>query len=139
MNTMIVAKAVIIDEQNRVLLLRRSPADERRPGEQDFPGGGIEPGEEFTAGVAREIFEEAGLTVDIKNLQLFYSATEAHANRSVTRLLFWTKVNHPSIKLSHEHDDYHWASPAQVAVEFPHPVYATGLAYAIKHNLFLLA
>ncbi len=129
-------KAAIFDDQGRVLLLRRSATDDRRPGEQDFPGGNVEPGEELIAGVAREIFEEAGLTIDSKLLKLFYAATEMFGDRSLTRLVFWAKVDAPIVQLSHEHDQYHWVQADRVYDEFPHPVYGSALVYGLEHGLF---
>jgi 8-oxo-dGTP diphosphatase len=53
--------AVVVDE-GRVLLVRRG----REPlkGQWSLPGGLLELGESLTAGVAREVFEETGLTVE---------------------------------------------------------------------------
>lgn len=136
MTTKLIAKALIFDEQGRVLLLRRSSTDKQRPAEQDYPGGGIDPGEDLTQGVSRELHEEAGLVVAPRDLQLMYAATEAYGDRSITRLLFWTQVTAPEVKLSFEHDDFHWVTPQQALVEFPHPFYGGGLAYGLKHRLF---
>ncbi len=47
-------------EQNRVLLIKKPPYP---PGAYRAPSGGIEPGEPFEAGVAREAYEETGLTI----------------------------------------------------------------------------
>ncbi len=136
MHTKIVAKAVIFDDQNRVLLLKRSKTDERRPGEQDYPGGGVELGEDVTAAVSREIFEEAGLQIEPNTLRLFYTATEQYRSENIVRLLFWAQVHNPQVKLSFEHDDFHWVAAEKAYDEFPHPVYGRGLQYALKYNLF---
>lgn len=132
----LVAKAIIFDAQGRVLLLRRSSTDKQRPGEQDYPGGGIDASEDIMAGVSREIREEAGLQVPAQQLRLVYAATEAYRDRSVTRLLFWAQVSNPHVKLSFEHDEFHWVSPEQALREFPHPFYGGGLAYGLRHKLF---
>ncbi len=66
----IYAKAVLFDSQGRVLLLRRSLTDDQKPGEQDFPGGEVEPGEDVGAGMAREIMEETGMTISVSDLHL---------------------------------------------------------------------
>jgi ADP-ribose pyrophosphatase YjhB (NUDIX family) len=55
--------AIVFDERGRVLLVERG----RPPGEGlwTVPGGRLELGESLAAGVAREVAEETGLTVDV--------------------------------------------------------------------------
>ena len=55
--------AVVLDRKGHVLLVKR--AHEPLKGEWSLPGGGVEVGETLEAAVAREILEEAGLTVDV--------------------------------------------------------------------------
>lgn len=138
MRSKVVAKAVVLNDDGQILLLRRSLTDERRPGTWDFPGGGNEPGEELIAGVMRELREEAGLSAPQPDLTLVYAATDPWppADESVTRLLFVTHVpNHAAITLSFEHDDYKWADVATALADFPHPFYSAGLKYAAEHGL----
>lgn len=72
-----VAKVVVECPDGRVLLLRRSKTDNRRAGQWDFPGGGLNPGESHRdTGAIRETEEEAGLT--IKNPIILYCATELY-------------------------------------------------------------
>lgn len=137
MKSKIVAKAVILNSNGEVLLLKRSQDDDSRPGDWDFPGGGIEDGEEITSGIAREIAEEAGIIVEPKELQLVYAATQFYddAAESVTRLLFLAKTASSLVKLSFEHDHFQWVSLVQALELFPHPFYGKGLAYALSHGL----
>ena len=54
------ARAVIFDDQDRILLIRR--------GDNHLwalPAGTMEPGESVTDCMAREVWEETGLTVDL--------------------------------------------------------------------------
>ena len=136
MKTKIIAKAVVLNDAGEVLLLRRSPIDDRRPGEQDFPGGGVEPGEDLIAAVCREIAEEAGLHVEIHDITLFYGHTEVTHGSSVTRLVFWVRVSNPEVKLSFEHDDFHWVPAERASTEFHHYVYGRAVDYALEHRLF---
>lgn len=133
----IVAKAVIQNQASDVLLLKRSTTDPRRPGEWDFPGGGIEDGEDMVVGVAREIREEAGLTIATNELRLVYTATEFYEPKaeSVCRLLFVGKISTGEVQLSFEHDEYKWVDIDTALSEFPHPFYGAGLKYARDHGL----
>lgn len=136
MPSKIVAKAAIINASGQILLLRRSATDPRRPGEWDFPGGGIEDGEDLVAGVAREIQEEAGMTLAVAQLRLIYAATEPYDNgESVTRLLFTGRVGSNDVQLSFEHDGFRWVTLDEALVDFPHPFYGAGLQYGRDHGL----
>ncbi len=55
--------AVILMDDGRVVLVKRG--HEPLKGEWSLPGGMVELGETLEAGVAREILEETGLTVDV--------------------------------------------------------------------------
>jgi 8-oxo-dGTP diphosphatase len=134
--TDIVAKAVVINEGGKVLLIRRSATDGNRAGEQDFPGGGVEIGEDYVTAVAREILEETGLRADRHELRLFYTFTEFKRDKNIIRMVFWTRIKGQTVKLSREHDASQWVDPDKVQETFPHPVYGESVRYALKHGLF---
>lgn len=66
------AAACIRDEEERILLLRRSDGEDL----WGFPGGAIEPGERAGEAVAREVYEEVGLKVEPVALIGVYSGPE---------------------------------------------------------------
>jgi 8-oxo-dGTP diphosphatase len=57
-----VVAAAVIDAAGRVLIAQR-PAGTHLAGGWEFPGGKLEPGEERTAGLARELKEELGISI----------------------------------------------------------------------------
>jgi 8-oxo-dGTP diphosphatase len=61
------AKALIVNENDQILLLRESSStpDGTQAGRWQLPGGRINPGETLEQGLVREVVEETGLTVQV--------------------------------------------------------------------------
>lgn len=90
------AKVVIIDNKDRVLMLKRSNYTKEFSGEWDLPGGHLKPNESLEAGLSREVKEETSLDVSmpafvlkIENIHFFMAAYDSQP-----------------VSLSHEHVDY---------------------------------
>ena len=62
------ARAVIFDERGRILLIRRGDNKQWA-----LPAGGMEPSESVTECMAREVWEETGLTVETSVAFAIYS------------------------------------------------------------------
>lgn len=115
MQTHVVAKTAIFNDEGKVLVLCRSVNDPHRPGGSDFPGGKVDDGEEFVTGAIREIHEEAGLQFKSEDLKLVYAYTKNGYNSE-----FKTDINfvwlgfvakmpaNQTVTLSFEHDSYEW-------------------------------
>ena len=58
-------KAVIVDGEGRTLLIRRSKANKNFIGKWEWPGGKVDPGEDFAVAAIRETKEETGLDVEL--------------------------------------------------------------------------
>lgn len=139
MKNVLVAKVVVLDPSNRILLLRRSQTDSRRPGEWDLPGGGVEVGEDFAAAAIRETKEEAGLRINPDQLELLYTGTEFYEPKeeNVHRCLFIARVlqeQTSEVILSFEHDEHRWATTSEVFADFNHHFYAVGIQYGLDHG-----
>jgi len=135
-----VSKAVVLDADNSILVLRRSPTHPTMAGQLDLPGGIIDPGEEPGEAVIREIQEETGLSVGFSDLQLVYSGAETYKESYYVRLLYVVKLasRQPTIKLSFEHDLAKWhplEKLASIEVDYI-PYYAHAFDYLIKHQVF---
>lgn len=57
------AQKAFILREGKVLLVRKTPDAPVHPGKWEVPGGRLEPGEDLTAHLCREVREETGLTV----------------------------------------------------------------------------
>jgi 8-oxo-dGTP pyrophosphatase MutT (NUDIX family) len=136
----LVAKVVVLNPTGQILLLRRSKTDPRRPGDWDFPGGGVERGESFVEAAVRELYEEAHIRVPADSLGLLYTGTEFYApgNETVHRTLFMTRVSVEAaadLELSLEHDLSEWMRIERALIDFKHPFYSVGLRYGVDHHL----
>ncbi|MBP2478464.1 8-oxo-dGTP pyrophosphatase MutT (NUDIX family) [Crossiella equi] len=70
---------VVVDLAGRVMVVQR-----RDNGHWEIPGGVLEPGETFEAGVRREIAEETGVAVEVRRLTGVYQ----NLPRRVVALVF---------------------------------------------------
>lgn len=104
-------KALIIHE-NKILVLKNALDDPNRPGEPDFPGGRLEPGEDPYSGLKRELAEELGSAFS-KGTYIDRPVDINHFERvdgqTVTMMFFECFLGkHHEIVLSSEHSSYEW-------------------------------
>lgn len=108
-----IAKVILVNPNlKKLLLIKRSQSDERRPGQWDLPGGMVEYGETIEHGAIRETEEEAGINISIDSLKLIYTINNIQAtNKRLTNwLIFTANTTKTEVKLSNEHDEYSWYS-----------------------------
>lgn len=99
-----VAKVIIIDDDDRVLFLKRSNYMDKYAGEWDLPGGHIKVGEGLEAGMKREVKEETNLDV---NSLIFIE--------KINNLNFYCcKYNDRPIKISHEHTGFRFFKKSEL-------------------------
>ena len=106
-------KAVILDEHNRCLLLRRSSANKNFAGYWEWPGGKVDEGEDFATALHREALEETGLGVEITAHAGSTTFEMAHAQ--IVVLCLEARVLSGTLRLSDEHDDFVWAPLPELA------------------------
>jgi len=96
-----IAVALITNDKGEVLLGKRNqPEDPVIHNKWEFPGGGIEFGEDAEAAVMREALEETGLKVEVKRLlSKVYSNTWEHTGRQVFLLAYECKIVGGELKM----------------------------------------
>lgn len=100
---------IIFNEENKLLLVRRSEEDDWMAGKFALVGGGIEENEIPEECIIREAKEETNLT--LKKPKLVYSTIEENTFLYV----FISKVsNSDKIKLNEEHTGYVWVNSAEI-------------------------
>lgn len=118
MNTRVVARAVIF-RGDRVLLLRRAADQRIAPNNWQCPVGKQDPGEPIEKTLAREVFEETGLTV-LSAAPLGTQSREIVMDGVTTtweQFDFLAKTDDAEVVLSDEHRDSAWV-PLEELDEF---------------------
>lgn len=106
-------KAVIVDEAGRHLLVRRSPRCRHFVGVWEWPGGKLDPGENFATGLVREVREECGLEIALTGLA-GASEFEMPQVRFVQVCMF-ARLTGGALCLSEEHDEFAWVPQPELA------------------------
>ena len=114
-NQRIATKAVIVDDQGRILIIREANTyvEGTNIGRYHMPGGRINPGEPYLEGLAREVREETGLTVKIGQpiyVGEWWPEIKGVKNQIVA-IFFVCQYTGGKVKLSEEHDDFQWIKP----------------------------
>lgn len=99
-------RAVLVDDQNRCLLLRRSQLNKRFAGQWEWPGGKAEKEEGVFTALIRETEEETGLKICPTRL-VGAVETELPLVRVIILCLEATTIG-GEFKVSDEHDDAAW-------------------------------
>jgi len=101
---------IVFNEENKLLLVKRSENDNWMAGKYALIGGGIEENEIPEECIIREAKEETNLT--LKKPKLVYSTIEG----STFLYVFVSKVtNSDKIKLNDEHTGYVWLDSGEIA------------------------
>lgn len=122
MRTRIIAKTIVFNDHGKLLVLWRSTSDSHRPGGSDFPGGGVEGGEDVAVGAVRELAEETGIRIGREDIALTFTTTKVdyHTEERAEVNMVWLGfvAKFPAgqkIELSFEHNRYDWLTLEEAA------------------------
>lgn len=117
MNTQKVSvSAVIFNDKNEILLVKRSLDDDFLPGIWEMPGGGINFGEEPEDAVVREVKEETGLSINTSSSSIISVFSYSHPQTVWhVELIYLCNLHKESeIILSLEHIEYLWIKTEEI-------------------------
>lgn len=97
---------MLLDNEDRTLILLRPKEARWAPFKWGFPGGKLEVGESPHDAAVRETKEETEL--DVKNLKLL----DLKVDKPVAT--YYTREYTGTVKIDFEHDDWAWASRDQI-------------------------
>jgi 8-oxo-dGTP pyrophosphatase MutT (NUDIX family) len=128
---MVGAAVLLVDSENRLLLMKRSDSGCWGP-----PGGGTEPGERVEAAAKRETLEETGLQIGEMSLfgvfsgpELYYKYPNGDEVYNVTIVYlshdFESGSGQTRISLDHEHTTWGWFATADIPENISPPMKPT--------------
>lgn len=97
--------AAVIDDEGRALAVQR-----RDNGKWEPPGGVLELGESIPEGLAREVFEETGLTVEAESVSGVYK----NMKHGIVAIVFRCHVTGGELRSSDETTGFVWLTQDQV-------------------------
>jgi ADP-ribose pyrophosphatase YjhB (NUDIX family) len=120
---MLGAVLLVLDEQNRLLMMKRSDS-----GLWGIPGGAVELGEVIEAAAKRETFEEVSLEIGDMSLfgvfsgpELYYKYPNGDEVYNVS-IVYLSHDWHGEIKLNHEHTEWNWFAADDIPEDISPPI-----------------
>lgn len=100
------AKALIRNDQGKILVLYRSETCPHYPHSIDLPGGNVEIGETVDTALAREVFEESGVELGFSSDERVYAWRSLFGHKHI--LYESQTIVSSEVKISWEHEAYTW-------------------------------
>ena len=111
----LVQKAIIKND-NKFLIVLRSPNAKFFPEHWDFPGGKLEPDENPFSGIEREVIEETNLKIKALEVIGVYELESEYKGEMIPHrfTVYSTEIVSGDIKLNHEHLEFKWADKKEI-------------------------
>ncbi len=120
---MVGAAVLVVDKQNRLLLMKRSDSGCWGP-----PGGAVEPGEKVENAAKRETLEETDLEICDMSLfgvfsgpELYYKYPNGDEIYNVT-IIYMSGNWRGDVKINDEHTEWHWFEVGQIPEDISPPI-----------------
>ena len=110
-------KAILFDNDGKILTIRRTETAPTWSLHWDLPGGALDYGEDIKYGIAREIKEETGLDIQDLSVMDVISRLKDKEEESLTAIRYLVTICYTArpittkVVLSHEHNDFKWVTP----------------------------
>lgn len=118
-NVRLIQKCLVVNNEGKILALKRSADDFSRGGNWDLPGGGYEQGEQVIEAIRREVKEEAGLTAHTLSPIFIDNHMNVEkgffAGLNVFGVCYVCSDWEGEVTLSDEHTDYQWVTAEEFA------------------------
>jgi ADP-ribose pyrophosphatase YjhB (NUDIX family) len=120
---MVGAAILVVDEKNRLLLMKRSDSGFWGP-----PGGAVEPGEVVEDAAKRETFEETGLEICemshfgvFSGPELYYKYPNGDEVYNVT-IVYLSNNWRGDVKINDEHTEWRWFEVSEIPENISPPI-----------------
>ena len=111
---LLVVRAIILNKENKILLIKRAANDSWNSDRWEIPGGKLDAGQDISNALEREVFEETGLLVIPTNRLAYYESKIVPEGKykglPYISLVGIARAQGEKVKLSNEHQDFAWVS-----------------------------
>ena len=114
----IAVKGLIIHD-DKALIIKRRPDDVHQASAWDIPGGRLDEGEDPFSGLKRELLEETGLSVSVKE-PLAVNHFTRDDGQVITMIILLCACKNDKVSLSEEHTDSLWLPPEEAKQKLDH-------------------
>lgn len=114
----LVARACVLREDGKMLIVKRSPGDANNAGKWEWPGGKVERGQQLVQALQMEIDQETGLIVSVTHPVIDYISfiidKGKYQGLLYLALISVARLEGGQLRLSDEHTEYAWVTYRQM-------------------------